>query len=175
MLSICITIKKGLRDYKRTFYMNSEKAKKYLKLARYQAELFSKDPSTKVAAILLSHDAHVILSTGYNGIPRKMNDTMVERWQRPTKYTYCVHAECNAVCNAARAGMSLDNSIAVITLFPCCDCAKMLIQSGVSTIIAPEPDFNMPRWGEQFLLSSKMFKEVGMNMILFTDDEIRAL
>lgn len=152
--------------------MTPEKAKKYLKLAKYQANLFSKDPATKVAAIILSQDTHVILSTGYNGIPRKMNDTLPERWERPVKYTYCVHAECNAICNAARSGMSVDDAIAVVTLFPCSDCAKMLIQAGISTVIAPSPDFDMPKWGEQFIISSKMFKEVGMNLILFDQNEL---
>lgn len=55
--------------------MNLEKAKKYYQLAQYQAALFSKDPSTKVAAILLAHDSHQILSTGYNGLCRRLKET----------------------------------------------------------------------------------------------------
>ena len=146
--------------------MNPEKATKYMQLARYQADLFSKDPSTKVAAIILDPRTHAILSTGYNGIPRKMNDTLPERWERPAKYLWTVHAECNAVCNAARSGMSVDGAVAVVTLFPCSDCAKMLIQAGIKTIVAPTPDYDLPRWGESFKLSNKMFKEVGIEMVL---------
>lgn len=149
--------------------MTPEKARKYFELAKFQAELFSKDPATKVACIILSQDTNAILATGYNGIPRKMNDTLPERWERPVKYKYVVHAECNAICNAARSGMCIDGSIAVVTMFPCCDCAKMLIQSGVKTIIAPEPDFNMSTWGESFMLSSKMFKEVDVNVVLMSE------
>jgi dCMP deaminase len=151
--------------------MDRNKAKKYLRLARYQADLFSKDPNTKVAAILLSPDTHVILSTGYNGIPRKMKDAESSRWERPAKYTFCVHAECNAICNAARSGTSVDGSIAVVSLFPCCDCAKMLIQSGITTIVSPKPNFELPKWGEQFITSMSMFKEVNIELILFDQDE----
>lgn len=146
--------------------MTPEKAGKYLQLARYQADLFSKDPNTKVAAIVLSPDAHVILSTGYNGIPRKVSDTKPERWQRPEKYDWVVHAEANAICNAARSGMRLDGATAVVTMFPCCDCARMLVQSGITTIVAPTPDLNMPKWGKQFDIAMVMFKEANVELLL---------
>lgn len=152
--------------------MTPEKCKKYLKLANVQAELFSKDPNTKVAAIILSQDHHIVLATGYNGIPRHMNDAITERWERPLKYKYVVHAECNAVCNAARSGMSVNNGIVVVTMFPCLDCAKMLIQSGIKTIIAPHPNFLCPRWGESFMFSTKILKEAQVEMLLFNDFEL---
>jgi dCMP deaminase len=152
--------------------MTPEKARKYLKLAKVQAELFSKDPHTKVAAIILSQDAHVILATGYNGIPRGMNDGLMQRWERPEKYRYVVHAECNAICNAARSGMRLDGAIAVVTMFPCADCAKMIIQSGIRTVIAPIPDYTTSTWGDSFKLATTMFKEVNVDMLLFKQSEI---
>ena len=146
--------------------MRREKAEKYLQLARVQADLFSKDPSTKVACILLSPDSQVV-STGYNGIPRDMDDINPKRWERPAKYKYVAHAELNAIANAARHGISVDRSIAVVTLFPCCDCAKALIQSGIKTIVTEKPDLEMPKWGEQFRISLEMFQEVGIQLILF--------
>jgi dCMP deaminase len=144
--------------------MELEKAKKYFKLAQYQAELFSKDPSKKVAAILIAHDTHQILSTGYNGLCRGLQETE-ERWTRPMKYLNVIHAEQNAVCNAARSGIKIENSICVVTMFPCVDCCKALIQSGIDTIICERPDLNHERWGESFRISLELFNEANINII----------
>lgn len=144
--------------------MDLEKAKKYYKLAQYQAGLFSKDPSTKVAAILIAPDTHQILSTGYNGVCRKLKETN-ERWTRPKKYDYVIHAEINSICNAARSGIKIENSICVVTMFPCVDCCKALIQSGVDTIVCEKPDLNHERWGESFKISLELFNEGNVNII----------
>ena len=153
-------------------YMKREKALKYLKLAFYQANLFSKDPNTKVAAIILSNDTHSVLSTGYNGIPRGMDDNNPVRWERPTKYLWVSHAELNALCSAARHGTAVENGIAVVTMFPCCDCAKALIQSGIKTIISIKPDLESPKWGEHFRISMDMFQEVGVQVFLFNQEDV---
>jgi dCMP deaminase len=144
--------------------MNLDKAKKYYQLAQYQASLFSKDPSTKVAAILLAHDSHQILSTGYNGICRRLKETE-ERWTRPKKMDFVIHAELNALCNAARSGVKIENSICVVTMFPCAECCKALIQSGIDTIICEEPDFSNERWGDSFRISYEMLNEAGVKLM----------
>lgn len=138
--------------------MELEKAKKYYMLAQYQAELFSKDPSKKVAAILIAPDTHQILSTGYNGICRGLKETE-DRWTRPRKYEYVIHAEINSLCNAARSGIKVENSICVVTMFPCVDCCKALIQSGIDTIVCEKPDLNHERWGESFKISLELLNE----------------
>jgi dCMP deaminase len=144
--------------------MNLEKAEKYFKLAKYQAELFSKDPVCKVGAILLAPNSYQILSMGYNGLPRKIEET-AKRWERPLKYKYVEHAERNAIYNASRHGTPLEGAIAVITKFPCCDCARALIQSGISHIITETPDLNHPRWGEDFKISLELFNEVNIEIV----------
>ena len=136
------------------------KYEKYFELAETHARLFSKDPKTKVACIILSRES-VILSTGYNGMPRGLPEV----WEQPAKDLYVVHAETNAVYNAARVGTSLTDSIAVVTLFPCLECAKALVQSGVRTVVTKEPDYSDPKWGEQFRLSKELFKRVGVEII----------
>lgn len=145
-----------------------DKAQKYMQLAKYNAELFSKDPNTKVGAIILPQDFSRILTTGINGFPRKFGDdaNFSERWQRPQKYTWVAHAEVNAVCNAARTGIPLDNSVAVITMFPCSNCTKTLIQAGIKKIYVPSPDFNDPKWGEDFEISKTMLDEVGVEITI---------
>lgn len=141
-----------------------DKAAKYLKLAQTKADLFSKDPHTKVAAIILSEDFSRIQSTGVNGFPRKFNDTLENRWEKPTKYLYVSHAETNAICNAARSGTSTDGSVIVVTMFPCMNCTKALIQAGIKKIYTRPPNFQDPKWGQESLVSLEMLVEVGVEI-----------
>lgn len=96
----------------------------------------SKDPSTQVGACIVSTE-NKILSVGYNGMPRCCNDDDFP-WDREgdpkeTKYMFVCHAELNAILNFS--GGSLKDSKVYTTLFPCNECAKALIQSGVSEVI----------------------------------------
>jgi dCMP deaminase len=142
--------------------MRKDKSIKYYKLSEYLANLMSKDPNTKVGTLIIDKESYHILSEGYNGFPRGINEKDQKRWERPTKYKYVSHSEANAICNAARHGISLKNSIAVITMFPCSTCTKLLIQSGITEIVTQKPDFNHHRWGEEFKVSNEMLVEAGI-------------
>ena len=96
----------------------------------------SKDPSTQVGACIVSED-NKILSMGYNGLPRGCNDDEFP-WSREgddldTKYPYVVHSELNAILNYR--GGSLDGAKIYVSLFPCNECAKAIIQSGIRTVV----------------------------------------
>ena len=94
----------------------------------------SKDPNTQVGACIVSED-NVILSTGYNGFPYGCSDDEFP-WAREgaeTKYPYVVHAELNAILNAR--GRSLAGARIYVALFPCNECAKAIIQSGIKEVI----------------------------------------
>ncbi len=94
----------------------------------------SKDPNTQVGACIVSQD-NIIISTGYNGMPKGCSDDEFP-WGREgddAKYPYVVHAELNAVLNAN--GRDLRNSRLYVALFPCNECAKAIIQSGVKEVI----------------------------------------
>jgi len=145
------------------------KAKKYLKLAQYNAHLFSKDPDTKVGAIILTEDFSRVLTTGINGFPRKMNDDNLERWKRPTKYLFCNHAESSCIANSARTGTPIDGSVIVVTKFPCSTCTKLLIQAGIKKIYTVIPDYNSETWGNDARISQEMLKEVGIETIILDD------
>lgn len=119
---------------------------------------WSKDPSTKVGCVIVSTDK-VILATGYNGLPRKVEDRP-ERMQRPAKYLWTSHAEANAVAHAARTGVSLDRSIAVVTHAPCASCARTLIQAGVMRVFVGDGTTSMPP--EEFAVAAQMFEESGV-------------
>lgn len=148
-----------------------EKALKYIKLAKYNAELFSKDPHTKVGAILLTEDFGTILACGVNGMPRNMADDNMARWERPEKYNYVCHAEANAVANAARTGTPLNRSVAAVTKFPCSTCTRLLIQAGVRTIYTPTPDYNSDVWGKDAEIAEEMLSEVGVAVVKLKLDE----
>ena len=96
----------------------------------------SKDPNSQVGACIVSED-NKILSMGYNGFPIGCSDDKVS-WEREgefvdTKYPYVCHAELNAILNYT--GTSLKGSKVYVTLFPCNECAKAIIQSGIKEII----------------------------------------
>ena len=94
----------------------------------------SKDPNTQVGACIVSQD-NIIISTGYNGMPKGCSDDEYpwERVGEQTKYPYVVHAELNAVLNAS--GRDLRGSKLYVALFPCNECAKAIIQSGVKEVL----------------------------------------
>ena len=94
----------------------------------------SKDPNTQVGACIVSQD-DIIISTGYNGMPKGCSDDDFP-WGRDgenAKYPYVVHAELNAILNAN--GRSLQGSRLYVALFPCNECAKAIIQSGVKEVV----------------------------------------
>ena len=96
----------------------------------------SKDPNTQVGACIVSPD-NIIISTGYNGMPKGCSDDEFP-WARSgteneTKYPYVVHAELNAILNAN--GRDLRGSRIYVALFPCNECAKAIIQSGIREIV----------------------------------------
>lgn len=96
----------------------------------------SKDPNTQVGACIVSQD-NKILSMGYNGFPTGCSDDEFP-WEREgepydNKYFYTTHSELNAILNFR--GGSLEGSKMYVTLFPCNECAKAIIQSGIKTLI----------------------------------------
>lgn len=94
----------------------------------------SKDPNTQVGACIVDEN-NVIISTGYNGFPIGCSDDEFP-WDREgenTKYPFVVHAELNAILNAS--GKSLKGAKVYVALFPCNECAKAIIQSGIKEVI----------------------------------------
>ena len=108
--------------------------KRYMCLAHMIAD-WSKDPSTKVGAIIVGNKGQ-ILSQGYNGFPRGIKDTTEKLINREIKYMHTVHAEMNAIYNASYSGVCLDNAILYVYGLPVCsECAKGIIQVGIKKVI----------------------------------------
>ena len=96
----------------------------------------SKDPSTKVGACIVDNENKVV-SIGYNGMPRGLDESKLS-WNKndglDSKYLYVCHAEFNAILNT-RNGSSLKGCTVFVTLFPCNECAKAIIQTGIKKIV----------------------------------------
>ena len=95
----------------------------------------SKDNHTQVGACIVNQDKKIV-SVGYNGMPTGCNDDIMP-WEREgeflqTKYPFVCHAELNAILNSS---VNLKNCILYVTLFPCNECAKAIIQSGIKQVI----------------------------------------
>ncbi len=107
------------------------------------AGMRSKDPNSQVGACIVSED-NKILSMGYNGFPKGCSDDEFP-WSRDgealdTKYFYVVHSELNAILNYR--GGSLDGAKLYVSLFPCNECAKAIIQAGIKTIVYDEDKYH---------------------------------
>ena len=118
---------------KRTDYISWHEY--FMGVAKLSA-LRSKDPNTQVGACIVSKD-NKILSMGYNGLPIGCSDDEFP-WNREgdpldNKYMYTAHSELNAILNYR--GGSLDNAKMYVTLFPCNECAKAIIQAGIKTLV----------------------------------------
>lgn len=150
--------------------ISTKKAIQYFKIAEFQANTLSKDPSSKVGCIFLKPKTYEQLTMGYNGMPRKINESLdTGRWNRPQKYMWVEHAERNAIYNACRNGIPLENSIVITTKFPCCDCTRGIIQSGAIMIITSKPNMNDKNWKESSEVALEMIKEYGISLHYIED------
>ncbi len=148
---------------KRTDYLSWDEY--FMGIAELSAQR-SKDPSTQVGACIVSRD-NKILSVGYNGMPRCCDDDLFP-WDREggnleTKYFYVCHAELNAILNFR--GGSLEGSRVYVTLFPCNECAKAIIQSGISEIIYKS---NKYEGTDSVTASTRMFEAAGVKLTPYT-------
>ena len=133
--------------------------KRFMEISKVISQ-WSKDPSRQIGAIAVRN--RKILSTGYNGFPKGIEDLKSRYDNREEKYKFVVHAEMNCIYNAAENGISLRDSTLYIYGLPVCgDCALGIIQAGVSRVVAIS--HNTPdRWKEAIANTSSIFNEAGV-------------
>lgn len=137
---------------------------RYLALAK-EVATWSKDPSTQVGAVTVGSKKEV-LSQGFNGFPRDINDSEERYNNRETKYRFVVHAEMNAIYNATYSGTSLDGSTLYIYGLPVCsECAKGIIQVGIKKVVI-EKSKELDNWNDNVKLSQAMFDEAGVELVI---------
>lgn len=125
----------------------------------------SKDPNTQVGACIVN-DENKIVSIGYNGSPRGLNDDDMP-WERNgdfinTKYAYVCHSELNAILNY---NGSLKGTKIYVTLFPCNECAKVIVQAGIKEVIYLSDKYNGT---ESNIVSKKILDSVGIKYREYT-------
>jgi len=131
---------------------------------------WSKDPSTKVGVVLVEPGTKRVLSTGYNGLPRRLEDRDNRLQDREIRNRMTLHAEENAVLNAADAGISVRGAYAfVYGLPPCEHCALVLIQAGIAEVNYNVSATKVPeRWKRSCHAAFSYFGEAGVNLFRIT-------
>lgn len=139
----------------------------------YLAARKSKDPSSQVGAILVKNQT--VISEGYNGFPRGVEDSEERLKNRNIKYELVVHGETNCIFNAARNGISTLDSILYVPGTPCCNCCKSVIQAGISKVVIHK-SYNKiwwenckragqsESWADKSKWSNTMFEEAGVKI-----------
>ena len=144
----------------------------YYKQLANTVKLKSKDKYTQIGAVIVGKDGEIV-STGYNSFPRGLDDGLDYRQERPEKYYWFEHAERNAIYNAARIGVSTKGTTMYLSCgLPCADCARGIINSGVTRIFCERVDVTKGEmWKESQERSWDMFMETGVK-VCFYDDHI---
>ena len=143
--------------------MTNKWHKRFFEIAKC-VSTWSKDPSTQIGAVIVDNNRR-ILSTGYNGFPRNIDDKSELYLNREIKYQYILHAEINALFNALYNGVSVKNSIMYVWGLPMCsECAKGIIQSGILEVYWSIDDKKQipEKWIESFKLTEKLFNKASI-------------
>lgn len=122
----------------------------------------SKDPNTQTGSCIVN-DKKIVVGLGYNGFPRGVSDDLIS-WSREgesvieTKYAYVVHAEANAIMNS---NTSVEGCVLYTNLFPCNECAKIIIQSGIKEVV-----YNSDKYADVdiFIASRKMLNMANVKL-----------
>lgn len=134
---------------------------RFLELAQFYAQ-YSKDPSTKVGAVIVDHN-RVVRGMGYNGFPRGVKDSPERYENRELKYKLVVHAELNAILNATGSVQDCSLYVWPTLMVPpvCPECCKAVIQSGIKRVIGWRGE-TQERWQDMAAFSELMLREAGV-------------
>jgi dCMP deaminase len=132
----------------------------------------SKDASSKIGAVIIGVDKQII-STGYNGFPRGIEENIPERWERPIKYQFVEHAERNAIYNAARTGVSVKSGTLYLIGFgpptvPCIECTKAVIQAGIVRVVGGAYKEVPASWADDLAFAVNLLTEAGIEQVEIT-------
>jgi dCMP deaminase len=139
----------------------------YFMTMAYLVATKSKDPSSKVGSVIVGENFEII-STGYNGLPRGVEDTDL-RYEKPLKYELMNHAEENAILNCCRIGISTKNCSIYVPWIPCSLCAKSIIQAGIKQVIYHK------EWPGNSKIDSNWMKSIGFSKEMFTETNIELI
>ena len=129
--------------------------------------VWSVDESRKVGCVIVD-EANGVRSIGFNSLPRKVSDTS-ERHSKQSgaKYLWFEHAERNAIYELTRTGISASGCRMYVNSFPCSDCARAIIQSGIVELRTFDFDQNDQYFDKHFVVAKEMFQEAGVDLRLY--------
>jgi dCMP deaminase len=141
---------------------------RFISLAEHIAG-WSKDPARKVGAVIIDNKRR-ILASGYNGFPRGVPDFEELYRDKPMKHPRVVHAELNAILNAKT---DLEGSTLYVTHSPCCECAKAIIQAGISKVYIKEQEKPSESWQRSVEVAHEMFRHAKIDVyIIKVNDQL---
>lgn len=131
---------------------------------------WSEDPHFIVGCVIVG-SGNVVLATGYNGLPRKVKSHDAHRFDRKSgeKFFWFEHGERNALYNAARVGTSVEGATLYVNRFPCADCSRAVIQSGITVLVCPPIPEADGALDHSFQVGSTMLIEAGVEVIHVDD------
>lgn len=145
----------------------------------YLFAMRSPDTSTQVGCVVVD-DTNTVASMGYNGWPRSVDpfEEGDSRFSRPEKYLWFEHAERNAIYNACRKGVPLDQCTIYVTMMPCADCARGIVQVGMKRVVYHGAGTDLMRlsgttWDESHAASMRMFREAGVEVLAWDGDFVQ--
>jgi dCMP deaminase len=113
-----------------------------------------------------------MVATGYNGFPTSLSDDLERYLDRDFKLSVVIHAEKNALFNAAKNGTPTEGATIYVTWPPCTQCASALIQAGISEVVCPDPKHSPERWAANFLLANELLQEAGVKVLYFGESDL---
>jgi dCMP deaminase len=146
----------------------------------YIMAMRSPDKKTRVGAVIVDKD-NVVVAMGYNGWCRGSSPWGDDdpRHERPLKYMYTEHAERNAIYNSARKGVSLSDCTLYVTIAPCMDCTRAIVQVGINKVVIHhngQEAYNQAygldehKWTEDHKQATQLFEDAGVNVEFWTGD-----
>jgi dCMP deaminase len=125
----------------------------------------SDDPDTRVGCVVVKRT--IVLMRGCNTFPHGVGDPTGVRSIRPEKYNWIEHAERNAIYSAAKTGIALENATIYVELMPCVECARAIIQAGISEVVVSADRmsrYESDKYSTQHVLAETMLREAGVSV-----------
>ena len=148
----------------------SDKWQQYFIDQLHRTASMSEDANTKVAAMIINTEDKVVVSVGYNCLPRGVKHSQ-ERSSRNMKYSYTSHAEVSCLTNALRLNVAVKGLTMLVNLGCCPSCTCSIINSGIKEVVTPELDYEHISCGDVYQHSVAMMQEAGVNWVF--DNNLR--
>ena len=150
----------------------SDKWQQYFIDQLHRTASMSEDANTKVAAMIIDTEDKVVVSVGYNCLPRGVKHSQ-ERSERPKKYYFTSHAEVSCLTNALRLNVAVKGLTMLVNLGCCPSCTCSIINSGIKEVVTPELDYEHISCGDVYQHSVAMMQEAGVNWVF--DNNLRVV